>query len=775
MIIDIYIGNDKLEIFKDEGVQLNSSVANINDITKNTTDYTQNFTVPASDNNNAIFKHYYDADIDNGFDARVKVDGRIEIDGIPFKYGKWKLLKVNVKQGKPANYSITFTGNLFSLKEKFKDDELSDLDLSAFDHTYNSTNVQTGLGSSLFSGDLIYNLFAKKQYYYNNLSSDNVNTATLANIAWGGGADVGVLWSDLKPSLRLIKIIEAIETKYNITFTRDFFGRVEFTDLFIWLNADASILGTPTEQLIDWDSGNGADFGLSLTTDTWTNTQALLDFYKYRIVIEPTDATIPYKVIVKNFGVTVAELSCEGGDFTSEVIPIPLVGGTDTPFEYTFYLSSSNSITYEAEILLRRTTPLGTLDRASFASSTALIDTFDVSANVPKMKVLDFMKGLFNMFKLVVIADQNDNIYVNTLNDYYASGQLYDLTRYTDFSSYDVERGTLLNQINFNFQEPTTILNEQFKLNTGIAYGDEELTLEDENGELLDGESFDVELPFEQIIYERLSDLNDNQLTNVVYGGIFDANIEPVNPKGHLFYNRQVGLNTKTIAFIDDTDTKIQLNAINIPLHTLGFDNPQFSTIFGAEFSEWDGLLITNTLYTNYYQNYIESIFNSKRRNFLYTCKNIPLRILTSLELNDVIQIKENYYRIDNYNFNLLTGETTFKLINSFDNTINGFNVDRTVLFVDWQEQTQSVYVTNLDNFGYSSSELWVTASNTGNIVYFYIEANDTGLTRTATVTIQNTATLQEVDVFISQSPNLITFDTTGITFDTTLITWDNG
>jgi len=774
MIIDIYIGNDKLEIFKDEGVQLNSSVANINDITKNTTDYTQNFTVPASDNNNAIFKHYYDADIDNGFDARVKVNGRIEIDGIPFKYGKWKLLKVNVKQGKPANYSITFTGNLFSLKEKFKDDELSDLDLSAFDHTYNSTNVQTGLGSSLFSGDLIYNLFAKKQYYYNNLSSDNVNTATLANIAWGGGADVGVLWSDLKPSLRLIKIIEAIETKYNITFTRDFFGRVEFTDLFIWLNADISILGTPTEQLIDWDSGNGSDFGLSNATDTWTNTQTAFANYRYRIIVEPTDANIPYKVIVKNFGVPVVELNCEGGDFTSEIITVPLVGGVDTDFEYTFFVSSSNSITYEAEILLRRDIPF-LLDRASFASSTALIDIFDVSANIPKMKVLDFMKGLFNMFKLVVIADQNDNIYVNTLNDYYAEGQLYDLTRYTDFSSYDVERGMMLNQINFNFQEPTTILNEQFKLNTGIAYGDEELTLEDENGELLDGESFEVELPFEQIIYERLPDLNDNVLTNVMYGGIFDASIDPVNPKGHLFYNRQVGLNTKTIAFIDDTATKIQLNAINIPLHTLGFDNPQFSTVFGAEFNEWNGILITNTLYSNYYQNYIESIFNVKRRNFLYTCKNIPLRILTSLELNDVIQIKENYYRIDNYNFNLLTGETTLKLINSFDNTINGFNVDRTVLFVDWQEQTQSVYVTNLDNFGYTSSELWVTASNTGNIVYIIIEANDTGLVRTATVTIQNTATLQEVDVFISQSPNLITFDTTGITFDTTLITWDNG
>jgi hypothetical protein len=773
MRIDLYIGESKISINKDEPIELNSSVANINDITKNTTDYTQTFTIPANDINNPIFKHYYDADIDNSFDARTKVPGRIELDGVPFKFGKWKLEKVNVKQNKPANYTIAFTGNLVSLKSKFKDDELSGLDLTALNHVYNSSNVQGGLTNSLFSGSIIYNLFAKKQYYYNNNATDNVNTPTLANIAWGGGSGVGVLWSDLKPSIRLIKIIEAIETKYNVTFSRDFFARVEFNDLFMWLNADTSILGTPTEQLINWNGGNGSDFGLSNTTDKWINTQTVSQNYRCIIEIYPTDLTIPYKVIVKNFGVPVASLDCAGGDFISEQIPIPLVGGVATPFEYTFYVSSSNSINYEAEILLRRNgIPF---DRRSTASLNSLIDTFEVAANLPRMKVMDFMKGLFSMFKLVVIADQYDNIYINTLNDYYAAGKLYDLTRYTDFSTYDVERGKLLNQINFKFQEPTTLLNIQFDLSTGIPYGDEETTLEDDEGNILDGEALQVDLPFEQIIYERLPDLNDGILSNVMYAGIFDEAIAPVNPRAHIFYSQSQVLTGKPIAFINDTSTKIQLNTINIPSHTLGFVNPQFSTIFGAEFNEWNGLIIENTLYKNYYQNYVNSIFNVKRRNFKFNCKNIPLRILTTLQLNDVIQIRENYYRIDNYNFNLLSGEVSLNLINSFDNTINGFNVDRQVIFCDWLEQIQSVYVTNLDNFGYSSSELWVTASNDGNIVYFNIDANLTGLQRIAIVTIINTATLQEVDVTISQSGNVITFDSEEITFDTTLISWDNG
>lgn len=775
MIVDIFIGNFKLDMFKDESIELNSSVANINDISKNTTEYTKSFTVPASHINNKIFKHYYNANIDNTFDARTKVDGRIELAGIPFKFGKWRLEKVAVKQNKPSSYTINFRGNLVSLKEKFKEDELTSLDLSAFDHIYNSDNVKAGLTSSLFGGDLIYNLFAKKQYYYNSVISDNVNTPTLANIAWGGGADVGVLWSDLKPSIRLVKIIEAIEAKYNINFSNDFFGRVEFTDLFLWLNADTSILGTPTEQLINWDSGNGSDFGLSLTTDTWTNTQTAFFNYRYRVKVTPTLDDIPYKIIVKNFGVPVVELNVEGGEFTSEIIPIPLQNGINTPFEYTFFISSSNSISYEAEILLRRDQIGGVFDRASFASENDLIDTFEVSANLPKIKVIDFMKGLFNMFKLVVIADQYDNVYINTLNDYYSAGKLYNLTRYVDFNSFDVERGNLLSQIKFNFQEPTTLLNEQFKLNTGIAYGDEELVLEDEDGNVLDGDSLEIELPFEQIVYERLIDLDGNGNTNIMYGGIFDRQIEPANPKAHLFYNQLISLGTKPLAFIDDEETKIQVNTINIPSHTLGFTTPQYSTIFGSEFNEWDGTLITNTLYTNYYKNYVDSIFNIKRRTFKYNCKNIPLRILTKIQLNDVIQIRNDYYRIDNFNFNLLTGETSLNLINSFDNTLNVFNIDRRVITVDYQEQTQSAYVTNLDNFDFTSTELWVSCLNTGNIVYFLFDENTTGLDRTATVTIFNTATLQEVEVFVRQTANGVTADDTDLTADTTLITADNG
>ena len=56
-MIEIFIGSSRLDTFKDEDVNIKLSVQNIKDISKIFADYTQNFSVPASKANNAVFKH----------------------------------------------------------------------------------------------------------------------------------------------------------------------------------------------------------------------------------------------------------------------------------------------------------------------------------------------------------------------------------------------------------------------------------------------------------------------------------------------------------------------------------------------------------------------------------------------------------------------------------------------------------------------------------------------------------------------------------------------
>ena len=771
MITKIYIGNDRLDLFKDENIELSSSVANINDITKNTTDYTKSFTVPATHNNNKIFKHYYDANIDNAFDARIKHNGRIELDGLPFKFGKWKLEKVDIRKGNPYAYTINFFGNLVSLKDKLKNYELKDLNLSAYNHTYNSSNVKTGLTSSLFSGAIVYNLFSKKQLYYRS-GSENINTSTLANIAYTGGANTGVNWDLLRPSIRLIKIIEAIETDFNLTFTRDFFGTTEFQNLFLWVNNSNDLINTNEVRIDFTNIGTiGANAGtIDLVEDTFTAGGKAI----YGLVeITPSAGyeTVPYKVERKLDGESWGAYSGLTG--TNETF---WRIDNDTK-KHSWYVTANEEFKFTSKLTIEfyYETYNGV---ASFPEQTVSA-AFNLSLNFPKIKLIDFLNGLFKTFKLVVIADEYDNIYIDTFNNYYASGGVYNISRYVKTDALDVSRGNLLNEIKFNFKEPKTLLNNQFKINTGLGYGDEELLLTDDgtpSGTPLEGDSLAIELPFEQIIYERLVDLYDNTKTNIMYGGIFNDKIEPVSPDLHIFYNINTLVSPKTIGFINDVGVKEEISTtINTPSHSIDFALPDFNLTFGIENNEWDNIASEKTLYSNYYKQYIESIFNIKRRSFAYKAI-LPLRILLKLQLNDVLEIKNNFYRIDNYSLNLLTREVSLNLINSFDAVINGMSANISALYADYKAQTLTVSITNLgnpslDNGGAS----WLTLTYSGNNVYFEFDENTTGLTRTTNTTITNLETLQIVEVFVTQYPKPITADTTTITADTTLITADNG
>lgn len=78
----------KSRVFNDETVSITQTIQNVKDISKVFTDFSKSFTVPASKTNNKIFKHYYNFDIENGFDARKKKNAKLEINNIPLETAK---------------------------------------------------------------------------------------------------------------------------------------------------------------------------------------------------------------------------------------------------------------------------------------------------------------------------------------------------------------------------------------------------------------------------------------------------------------------------------------------------------------------------------------------------------------------------------------------------------------------------------------------------------------------------------------------------------------
>lgn len=763
-MLKIYIENDLLDLFQDESVELNSSIANVNDISKNTTDYAKSFTVPASSVNNRIFKHYYDANIDNTFDARLKQNGRIELDGMPFRSGKIQLEKVILKQGKPYSYSINFVGNLVSLKDKLGNDELSSLDLSALDHDYNSATVKGFLQNT---GDVIYTLFVKKQLNYKTPDTQP-NTDKLSNIAYYSSG--GLNWDLLRPSIRLIKIIEAIEVKYDIVCSRDFFGSTEFLNLYMWVNNDATLSAKANNE-IRIDFTNSGTIGIG---------NMLIDLDEDTVIVKRSGIrayiTITPAVGYENVEYTVERrLNGESWGFQSKLKGTKETGWRTDKDEnkHSWYVSCQNEFKFTSQLKMfkyNEEPPL--IQTANFPEQT-LLSNFVIKNNLPKIKIIDFLKGLFSMFKLVVISDDNENLYIDTINNYYARGKVWNVSRYVKTDTLEVSRGNLLNEISFKFKEPTTILNKQFKVLTGQYYGDEEIKLTDtgrSDGKPLEGTALTIELPFEQIVYERLPN------TYIMYAPIIDDKLEPVNPAPHIFYNLSVNHPEYPIGYINDVGVKELLNTkINTAFHSVDAAEPQYNLTFGSEFNEWNNIASENTLYSNHYKDYVESIFNIKRRNFKYSAV-LPLRILLQLQLNDILEIKGNYYRIDNFNLNLLTRDVQLNLINAFDVTIGGFNADVSSLTADYTAQTQSISVPNIGNSTVAIDEdTWLSSTIVGTNIFFDFTENLTGFTRFNNATITNLETLQTITIFVTQFSKIITADNNIITFDNNLITFDNG
>ena len=245
----------RLELFDFESIELTSTIQDVRDIAAIFTDFSQTFNVPASRANNKVLGHFYSLSLLDGFDARIKRRGYIALNGITFRNGFIRLSESKVKNGKPYSYSITFFGAMVSLKDILGNDRLADLgDLNKYNHRYSEDTVfnafKLGLGldsndvlNISSSRDVIYPAIscADKWYYDSSTSSDPIayRQGISTNIFYDGfsTATRGISFTQLKPAIKLIRIIEAIESKYqSITFSRDFFGSSQFNSLYMLMH-----------------------------------------------------------------------------------------------------------------------------------------------------------------------------------------------------------------------------------------------------------------------------------------------------------------------------------------------------------------------------------------------------------------------------------------------------------------------------------------------------------------------------------------------------------
>ena len=156
------------------------------------------------------------------------------------------------------------------------------------------------------------------------------------------------------------------------------------------------------------------------------------------------------------------------------------------------------------------------------------------------------------------------------------------------------------------------------------------------------------------------------------------------------------------------------------------------------------------------------------------------MHIITKLKLNDTLEIKGNYYRIDKYSYNLLTGETTLNLINNFEKLIGASEIAtplQPTITTSSAAGIETIQVTNLSGKTVSkidtgSGTSWVTLTQSGNNLSMDISANTTIIPRAMGIDLGNGSLT--IDVSLFQSGIYLTADNNSVTADSNIITADN-
>ena len=720
--LELYIEGNRIDLFKDETVSITQTIQNVKDISKIFTSFTKTFSLPASKTNNKIFKHFYNYNIANGFDARIKKPAEITLNSIPFKTGRIKLEGVDLKDNVAYIYRITFFGNTVELPDVIGDDKLGALPFSGTDYqlTYSPDEIKeflsknkTSTGTGVNENIIVPLITHSQRLYYDSVTHVNGDGNLFYHT--GGGQNMhGVFWNELKYAVRLYAIIEQIEERYSaangyefpIQFSRDFFNvnNPEFYNLYMWLHRKsgsvepAAQVTSYTSPITGWSINNPVAVvpsgqGFYIPSFYTTNPNGVT---QWEVEFNTTNTTDPYRFVVSLNGTVIYTTPFTvTGSFTFNQNPA-LVGDG----QYVISVQHSEVITFSSVIIRVQgftfTSGTGNVPYTDvlYQNNPVTVQkqfTFVVSEQIPDVTIMSFLTGLFKTFNLVAYVNDAGTIIVRPLDaklgtadySYYTSADIdgndapvkYNISQFVDVTKSQVNAALPYKEIIYKYDGLGTYLAKQHEQLSGSGWG----TLKYIGGTSSDGTGgqnynastsvYKVSVPFEHMKYERLIDVANNSLTTVQWGYSVNESQQAYIGLPLIFYSEfipvDIGTNTR-ISFMESASTKFRLDSYYVPSNSLYLDLAQGgeNINFNLELNEWSGGSgFDETLFNNFHSEYIIAVFNESRR-ITKVDAYLPLRILYNFKLNDIFIIQDREYIINSITTNLQSGKSTMELLN---------------------------------------------------------------------------------------------------------------
>jgi hypothetical protein len=670
--VTIYIEGQRIELFNDETINVTSSIQNVQDLSKTYTDFSQGFTVPASTHNNAIFEHWYQSDVNATTDPNLRKEGFIEIDLTTFRKGKIQLDGAVVSNGKPSAYKITFFGEGVTLKDLFGEDLLSDLDYTAYSHEYTSAAVKARIENSTNLYDVKWPLITSNRIW--RYQSTTVNaplpnwlTSTLTNndIHTNSGA---INKNELFPALRVTKILEAIEAKYGITFNGTFLNDERFTKLFLWFKGKEKFYNSSAPYQIDFTSVTPSftTYDLSSYVDLANNTINIqyidpnVIYHQLGVSITSVSTSDPYYIDIYQNGNLFNTITGSGVQvYLLDIIYNTI--GLNSVYTFNIRTEGANNLALFVGYQVNYVSGSTTVNDDLLISANNVVTTsgINLSVNAPAIKVENFLKGIMLMFNMTIYSIKDNEYWLEPLDDWYSKGAVVDITQHTDVTSIEMERMPLYKKIQFKFQDSECFLNKYFSQTFNRNYGDTTYQYNYDGGE------FTIDVPFENLLQQKFTS------TDLQVGYSLNNSFSPYIPKPVLLY--QYKNQTTNFKYKNDGSGHSTITSYTPFGQDLAFNNSDVTLNFAPETSTLLNYPIQNTQFSQYYFSYLYNLYNLKQR-LVNVKTNLPTSLLTNLQLNDRLVIRDKRYIINEMQSNLNTGDVDFQLLLDFRPIINSTN-----------------------------------------------------------------------------------------------------
>ena len=426
------VGSGFLDMYDDVPISLNYSVADISEPDKRQASYSKTITLPGTTNNNKLFGYIFEIDIYSNFNPTIKKEATLYVDGLENMNGYLRLTNIITNENK-IEYSVTIIANVGNVFTVIGDSYLTDLDISALNHTYDN-NAQVNSWFNYYSNfDYVYPMI---DYGFNN----------------------GIDWEvqHFFPAVGVKYYIDKIFAAAGYTYTSAFFTSTIFKHLIIPYSGSGFRL---TEAEITARNCSVAKtFNQSITASVfaknWDNvifeslTADPSSLWQYNYFQPITTNSMVFDVSL-NFSANVAVI-IEVAYYESLSTPPKVLynyaysnfsgAATTVTFKTNPYLIlSGRAVVLRARLQTAATTATilaASTFKATVASSVVQEGTpLNMNLAIPKnIKQRDFFTSLIKMFNLYIDTDKSNpkNLIIEPRDDFYTLGSTKDWTSKLD-------------------------------------------------------------------------------------------------------------------------------------------------------------------------------------------------------------------------------------------------------------------------------------------------------------------------------------------------------